>query len=97
MQNKNQDNKFDSRLAYGLMKPTPNIFAPVAKAFSNVGTLIDKQEKKEKSNVEFNQRQERINQKIQDNSKLAKMFNSGSDFDSFVKENGDFTLLVWLK
>lgn len=48
MPNRDQGNKFDSQLAYGLMKPSTNIFQPIAEAVSNVGTLVDTQKKKEK-------------------------------------------------
>ena len=91
MPNRNQDDHFNSQIAYSLIsKPTPNIFAPVAQTFSNMGALVDKQETKEKSDTEFRQKQERIQQKIADNAKLAKMFNSGANFDSFIKEYGEF-------
>ena len=90
MPNINQDNKFNGQLAYGLIRPSTNIFEPMAKAVSNFGALADKQEQKERKSLDFNQRQNRIRQKIEDNSKLAKMFTSGSDFDSFVKDNGAF-------
>ena len=91
MPNRDQGNKFDSQLAYGLMKPSTNIFQPIAEAVSNVGTLVDTQKKKEKNTLEFNQRQKRIKEKIEDNFKLAKMFNAGADFDAFVEENGAFS------
>ncbi|SFV70890.1 hypothetical protein MNB_SV-13-130 [hydrothermal vent metagenome] len=91
MPNREQGNEFNSTLAYSLMKPSTNIFDPIAKTVSNLGTLADKQEAKEKSSLEFNQRQGRIKQKIEDNSKLAKMFNSGLDFNSFTKEHGEFS------
>ena len=90
MANRREDNKFDSSLAYGLIKPNVNIFEPVSTALKGFGQLADKQEVKEKKALEFNQRQERISKKIKDNSKLAKMFNSGVDFDSFVAEHGEF-------
>ena len=91
MPNRNPRDQFSSNLAFGLMKPSTNIFDPIAKAVSNVGVLADKQEQKEKKALEFGQKQERIKQKIEDNAKLAKMFNAGADFNSFVKEHGEFS------
>lgn len=90
MPNRNQGNKFNSNLFLGLMKPSVNIFEPVAKAVSAFGELADSQEQKENKALEFNQRQSRIKEKIKDNAKLAKMFNYGGDFESFVQEHGAF-------
>jgi len=48
------DNKFDTKLGVALAtSPSPNIFQPIANAVSNVGILIDNQEKKENKRKEI--------------------------------------------
>lgn len=37
MANRREDNKFDSSLAYGLIKPNVNIFEPVSTALKGFG------------------------------------------------------------